>query len=235
MTRVGSTPCVFSARPFEGGGTSLYVNTGDAVQYRRLRVAGGGTLLQGASFPLGTGIPKTARVAVASDPADSINWTIPPGLYGEAVQVDLRTFRDDVESDADGYGETVVLDGGGDPILTINATAALLNATLRTGGIVQFRFAYYPAATGVQSDTLSLVRTAGPSSPADVVVSAPTVLGTPEVVYVTITTSPLLDTAPYTFKLVASAGAVTADLLTGLTVTVDASGPPAPTVTTGDW
>lgn len=220
---------LFVARPFQNAGTSLYVAPGETVAYRNTRLFGG-SQLQGESFPFGTSIPKTARVAVVADPAAVINWPVPPELAGQTITADLRTCKDDVESDMDNSGAaTILLDGSGDPVATIDSGVAFLSTRQLTGGLMLFRFAWYPG-TGMLPDTLALVRTAGPTSPATVGVPAPQDPGTVE-----ITTEALDDSAPYTFKLTAVAGDLETDLVTGIVVQADSSGPPAPTVTAGNW
>jgi hypothetical protein len=220
MTRLRSKRRLFSARPFEGNGTSLYATIGDGVQYRRLRIVN-----QSCIKPIT--INKTTRVAFVEDPDKEIVWTVPAEMLGETVTFDLRRFADDVEAVNDNYQtRTVAIDGDGEDETGILGTAYLLSTELLTEGRVKVDFVYTASTSGVQPQRFELRRTAGPTSPAAAIALYAGSSGA-----YSITSSSLLDTSAYTFKITAVNGSIEADLITGIIITADASGPPAPTVT----
>lgn len=237
--RVSTKRQAFNDRPFEGEGVSLYAALGDGpVQYRNLRILGAGRRRsrkirikgQGANHDLAAAsVLKTSRRASAADPATSINWALPaswiPGAGTQNVTFDVRRFADDVENESDNFRDrTVTIDTAGDEDLEILGTARLLDQFQRDGGVVRLRIAYNPSRDGVQPTVFRAIRTAGPTSPADATTTVD--VGTR---LVEIDTPALSDASPYTYTIRAenAAGTVTKDLLTGITVTADATGPPA--------
>lgn len=221
---------IFNHQPFTGSGVSLYVTAGARVQYRNQRLISG-SILRGVEFDCGAAsVLKTSRVAFETSPTDSITTTIDPS---DTYTVDIRTFRDNVENESDNYRtRSVTVDGSGDDTNTIQGTATLLDYELRDGGIVRLRFQWEPAADGVQPDTFTAMRTAGPTSPANAAVTVTEGIR----LVVEIDTPVLSDASPYTYKIQASLLAVTADVLTGISVTADATGPAAPSgVTAEAW
>lgn len=220
----------FSHAPFAGSGVSLYVTAGATVQYRNLHAITG-IICRGTTLAFGgTSVLKTARVAFENSPTDSITYTIAPS---DTYTVDIRTFRDNVENESDNYRtRTVTVDGSGDDTNTIQGTATLLDYEKRDGGIVRLRFLWEPSADGVQPDTFTAIHTAGPTSPANASVTVDAGVR----LLIEIDTPVLSDASPYTYKIQASLSAVTADVLTGISVTADATGPAAPSgVTAEAW
>lgn len=225
---------IYNDQPFSGSGVSLYVTVGESVQYRNLRIVGNGHL-QTANWLIGTGsVLKTTRVASEASPVSSISVPVDSTWESETITVDVRTYADNVENNTDNYRPArVELDGSGEAQPTIQGVATLIGTEARSGGVCIVRVAFENAVTGLQADTLTLVRTAGPTTPADVDLE---VVEGREVYE--FETEVLMDTAPgapspYTFKIVGSAGAVDVDLLTGISVTADSTGPDAPSSGTG--
>lgn len=223
----------FNDRPFAGSGLSLYVTVGSTVQYRNLRLIDG-NWIRGAVFDFGgTSVLKTARQSYGASPLSSITVATNSAWLSQTISIDVRTFVDDVENESDNYRiQRLTLDGAGADTSTIRGTATLLNYEQRDGGIVRIRFAWEPAADGAQPDTFTLIRTAGPSSPANIAVTVDAGVR----LLIEIDTLALSDASAYTYKIQASVGAVTADVLTGISVTADATGPDAPSdVTAEAW
>lgn len=217
-------------RPFNGTGASLYIGSGspdpgpESVLFRRHRLARG-RFLQGPESTIGdTGVNKTARVASVNDPTDEIPYTLPAGLASQTVYVQVRTFKDDVENETNFRPLRMELDGSLEDATAIHGTALLLDYEPLAGGIVRIRFVWIPARTGVQPTQFVAVRTAGPTSPANATVAATLRGHTYE-----IDTPALSDSAPYTYKIRAENGATTLDVLTGIAIQADATGPTAPT------
>ena len=214
---------IYTAAPFAGQGASLYVSIGTTVQYRDLSLDFGTSL---GTLP---DVTKTTRVDSVSSPAAGITFAIDPAWLGQTISVDVRTFKDDVENESTDF-QTIVLDGSGDETSTIDGTAELLDTDIRDGGVVRIRFTWTPGLTGLQPSTFTAIRTAGPTSPSNIVYTA----GTGRQV-IEIETGTLSDASAYTYKIQAASGATTLDVLTGITFTADATGPTAPTVTAEEW
>lgn len=216
---------VFTARPFAGNGTSLYVSIGATVQYRNLRVI--------ARRPA-RGLPavtKTSRVANVSDPTAEIAYSLPAALASQEITIDVRRHADDWENlTNNAYTQTRILDGSRDDDTGILGTAILLETEIRAGGIVRLRFRYLASPDGLQPVTFAAVRTVGPTSPDDVSIDYDETRQVFE-----IDTPALSDASPYTYKITATNGAVSIDLLTGITFTADATGPTAPSGSALQW
>lgn len=219
---------MYNHQPFTGQGVSLYITTGTTVKYRRLRLIAG-SILRGTEFDCGaSSVLKTARLTSAVSPVAS--FSVAKATYaGTTISIDVRQYKDGVENETVGY-QTITLDGSGDPVAAINGTATLLSTEQRDGGIVRIRFVWLPALTGLQPETFTAIRTAGPTSPANVDYTA----GTGRQL-IEIDTPALSDASPYTYKIRATSGATTSDVLTGISVTADATGPTAPTVVAEEW
>lgn len=173
---------------------------------------------------------KTTRVAFVEDPETEIVYELPAAMLGQTVKFDLRRFAIDVEAVNDNYQtRTVAVDGDGEDETSILGTAYLLGTSLLTEGRVKVDFVFTASTSGVQPARFELRRTAGPSSPAAGIALANSL--TNATGPYSITSPELLDTSAYTFKITAVNGSTEADLITGIVVTADASGPPAPTVT----
>ncbi|MBW3538755.1 MAG: hypothetical protein KY476_00645 [Planctomycetes bacterium] len=230
----------YNDRPFAGEGVSVYAQLGTGpVTYRNLRLVGARRRRRKPIRIKGTGgvhdlaaasVLKTSRRTSAADPAVSQNWALPgswiPAAGTQDVVFDVRRYADDVENESDNFRPRVVTidttGAGNDQIL---GTATLLDQTPLAGGIVRLRLAYQPHRDGIQPTVFRATRTAGPTIPADATVTVDAGTRLAE-----IDTPALSDAAPYTYTIRAenAAGTVTKDLLTGVSVTADATGPPAP-------
>lgn len=221
----------FNSRPFAASGVSLYVTIGNAVRYRDMRMIDG-NWIRGLVFDVGqTSVPKTARVGFETSPTGEIAVAVDPDWESQTISIDIRTFRDDVENETDNYRiRQLTLDGDGEDTNVILGTATLLDYEQRDGGIVRIRFRWNPSADGVQPDKFTAIRTAGPSSPANAAVTVDPGVG----LLIEIDTPVLSDASAYTYKIRASLSAVTADVLTGISITADATGPTAPTGATAE-
>lgn len=217
-------------RPFNGTGASLYIGSGapdpgpESILFRLLRF-GACLFLQGVQSTIGgTNVNKTARVASVSDPTDEIPYTLPGTLANTTVYAQVRAYKDDAENETNFRPVRIELDGSLADITGIHGTALLLDYEPRAAGVVRIRFAWIPARTGTQPAQFVAVRTAGPTSPANATITAVTRGRVYE-----IDTPALSDSAPYTYKIRAENGATTLDVLTGISITADATGPTAPT------
>ena len=230
--RVKNLNGTLNHHPFTGEGVSLYATIGSSVQYRNVRVIGRGRRwvkgTTGVHDIAATSVQKTARRASAADPATSIPYSLPAAMASQTLAVDVRKYRDDVENESDNFRtQRVTLDANRAAVTKIFGTAELLDLEVRAGGVVRLRFVYFESREGVQPTLFRASRTAGPSSPA-----AATTSYYPGKRLVEIDTPALSDSAPYTYKITAENGATTLDVLTGITVQADATGPPAPTTGT---
>lgn len=238
--RVQNLGTPFTHEPFSGEGVSLYATVGTSVQYRNLRVLTGGTRRRrragwikgsGGNHDIANAVLKTARRDSVASPGTEIVWTLPaefiPALDTQNAVFDVRHYKDDVENENTNFGaSTVPIDTNGDGQSEILGTAELVSVQTREGGDVRIRFAYTASLDGVQPTIFRAVRTAGPTSPADVEI---------EIIqgerHLEIDIPGLSDASAYTYKIVAenAEGTVTKDVITGITVTADATGPTAPT------
>lgn len=238
--RVNNRAAMFNDHPFAGAGESLYQSAVDgSVRYRNLRVVpgavrrrrrGGGIKGSGGVHDIAAAsVLKTNRVDSVTEPTAagfSVDTSAISGIPG-AVTWDVRRFDSHVENETEGFRTaTVELDANGDEVGTIYGTAVLLSQTPLAGGAVKFRVRYTASRKGTTPVLLRASRTAGPSSPAD---ATTTFDGTSQVVE--ITTPALSDASAYTYTISAenSGATITADLITGISVTADATGPTAPT------
>lgn len=216
--RIGNKPALFSDRPFTGDGYSLYVTAGDTVQYRNHRLIGRSLGPQPAG--------KGARVGTI---APGGTYNLPLELLNQDVSFDVRRFHKDVENESDNYRTAnISIDGSGEGQSTINGHGSIISQEILAGGIVRIRMRYFPARDGIQPNLFRLTRTAGPTSPADITLNI-TVL---TVTGLEFTTTALSDASAYTYTIRAENGATTKELITGLSVNADATGPTAPTAAT---
>ncbi len=236
--RIRNRSVLYNHRPFTGQGVSLYVAADAArVNYRRTRIVGGGRSRRrrrwikgtGGDFDIASSMTKTARVGTVTHPTAQIVYALPAELLPvlpeteQDVTFDLRHFKDDVESEVSNYRTVrVTVDNSGNEVLEIRGSARLLSQEPRVGGVVRLRFRYLPARDGVQPTQFVATRTAGPTSPADATVT----YGGERIIE--IDTPALSDASPYTYTIRVENGATTQDLLTGIGVQADATGPPAP-------
>jgi len=237
----------FSDRPFSGDGTSLYATVGTSVRYRNLRVLAQPRRLarkrsRRGIFIKGTGgihdiaatsVLKTTRIDSAADPTAQFTTALPADLIPpsgtQLVTFDVRTYADDVESETDNFRPvTVEIDSSGDGQTQILGRAQVLDHEVRAGGVVRIRFRWLPSLEGTQPDQFVLSRTAGPSSPSDVTQAFG---GGTDPVVVEIDTAALSDASAYTFTISAenTGASVSKDVVVGLSVTADATGPDTPT------
>ena len=223
---------VYNHAPFTGQGVSLYGTLGTSVRYRNLRIVGN-KFIETTEFDIGgSSVTKTARLTSGASPVSSLNYSVPVAWQSQSVTFDVRQYADDVENESDNYRvETITFDGSGVPVAGIAGTAELIGTTQRDGGIVRIKFRWISSYSGTQPVTFTAIRTAGPTSPANVSVNYDSL----QFIY-EIDTPALSDASPYTYKIQAANGATTTDVLTGISVTADATGPAAPTSAAGgDW
>lgn len=208
-------------RPFAGEGLSLYVTEGTSIRYRRLRLGprGGSCLRQGWSGRN----RRTLRVAAFSASSGSqvlLTWPIPADLAGRTVSIDVRHYRNDVESLVSDP-VLLTLDPQRAEVPTIRGAVSWLAPEVRAGGVVLLRWVWHPAPHGVQPEQFRIVFTAGPTNPGDLILP---VEGAGDY---EIETPPLEDAAPYHVELRGEAGTVI-QLLAEDDLQADATGPPAP-------
>lgn len=233
--RTRNLTAAFNDQPFTGQGASLYASIGAAVQYRNVRLVGRGRRRARKHWIKGTtgnhdiaadSVLKTARVASVTYNTAEITFALPASFASQTAIFDVRHYKDDVENEVSNYRTaSVELDSSRDPVTAIHGTAELLSQEPRAGGIVRLRFLFKPALDGVQPTQFVATRTAGPSSPADATVAYSPLSGGR---VIEIDTPALSDASAYTYTIRAENGATTKNLLTGISVTADASGPPAP-------
>ena len=238
--RVGNLGASHNDQPFAGAGESLYQSAVDgSVRYRNVKVLAGARMRRrrgawvkgsGGTYDVAaTSILKTNRVDSVTEPTAagfSVDTSAISGLPG-VVTWDVRRFSAHVENETEGYRTVAMeLDVNGDEVGTIDGTAVLLGQTQLAGGAVTLRVRFTAARTGTTVARLRATRTAGPSSPAD---ATTTIDGTSQIVE--ITTPALSDASDYTYTISAenTAATITANLIAGITVTADATGPTAPT------
>lgn len=208
---------LFSEQPFTGEGASLYVTAGAVVHYRNKAILSARQLCMSAELDYGDQSAKTARVAVVTAPANEFNYTLPAD--GEFAY-DVRVYRDGVETKPIASA-TISTTAGEEDSAEILGAATLLALEQLAGGVVRIRVAWEPALAGATVTTLAAIRTAGPSSPAEATADAPASRG-----IVIIDTPALLDASAYTYKIQARGGSATpVDVLTGISITADATGP----------
>lgn len=226
---------IFDQRPFAGGrGASLYIGDGDpladpgpgCIAYRR------NTILDGADslvpyldevLDLGAAsVPKTLAVAQVEEPVDELPYTIPAELFDRVVWAQVRTFQDHVENESIYRPRRIVLDGSGDVENRILGSAAVVQKLALDGGGLRVDFVWTSVRDGTQPIQFALVRTAGPTSP-----STATVLAVAGQRNYSITITGLQNAGAYTFRLDAEAGLVADTLISGITFSADAAGPPS--------
>lgn len=243
--RIATPGAVYIDRPFEGDGASLYLSApGEiTIRYRNIRVVGRGRRrgrtgwVKGSNgvFDIATAsVLKTNRAASVAAP-DTFTagnaFAIPAELWPGAgltaeFAADVRIFADDVENlIANNSTFTFTIDENGDIVTEIRGTATVIETEQRAGGVVWLRIRYDAAINGVQPNQFRLTRTAGPSSPADTVVTY-----TPGQFFIEIASPALLDSSPYTFDILAEDTVTETEktVVSGLSVTADATGPIAP-------
>ena len=218
-------PPILVHRPFQGQGVSAYAGASLPLVYRRMKSLRGKPFCRGgANYPIGsTNIAKSNRLGSDSGTAsDDVSVDLDLSSYAPGtVYVDLRHYRDDLEWDGE-HAQKIVLDDDGNIVSGFHSVAIFMGWVARVGGIVRFSFQYVGSDSGLQPATFELVRTAGPTSPDAVSVTA-----SGSRVY-TIDSEALADSAVYTFTIDAvDESSNRQTLLTITNVQADASGPPA--------
>lgn len=215
--------------PFaDGVGASLYLGDGDpqadpgqsCIVYRKNRLFGGVDFLL-PTFGIGAAsVPKTQAVAQVDSPDAELSYAIPSALFGRVVWAQVRTFQDDVENETIYRPRRIVLDGAGALDAQILGAARITELVKRDAGGLLVRFVYESVRDGVQPAQFVLARTAGPTSPNPVVVTAVTGQRNYE-----LEMTGLQNAGAYTFTLRGENSPASADLVTGITFTADAAGP----------
>lgn len=221
---------LFAARPFAGGmGATLYAAAGDAsieataIQYRRpvlMNAAQQALSLSGGAFEkLSTAI----EIVKQPDTFEAID-VLAQGWGSKTVWMQIRTHECEVENAQITGQRKYTFDADGDIVAPILGTARLIRSEKRDNGGWLFEFQYLPSPDGLQPAEFVLQRTAGPTSPADVETDS-----VPGAFYYSLEVAGLTDGGSYTFQILARNGSTTKDLLTGLSITADGSGPGAVT------
>jgi hypothetical protein len=213
---------MYGHRPFTGEGVSLYLKDGAtdpgaaAIVYRNHRMD--------HFLSLGTvRTNKTNRVTSQAAPTESFTYDV-SAYAGQAVRLQLRPYLDDVELEVSQGTRLLILDGDGDDTTGVLGSLVLLETEIRAGGDVRLKTRYTPALGGLQPESFTASRTAGPTTPSDVVVGY-----SGGDVFIDFDFTGLSSASAYTVKIFATVSATTYDLLTGLTFTADTTGPTAPT------
>lgn len=166
--------------------------------------------------------------------AEAVGDATVDGDLAREVVFDVRKYLDDHENQSDNYRtRTAWLDSARAEVAVILGRAALLDVQVRAAGVCRLRFVYIPETrAGVQATTFRAIATSGPTSPADGTTTATPTART----IIEIDTPELDDAGAYVYTLQAENGATVKQLLTGIAVTPDAAGPPAPTAgSTAAW
>jgi hypothetical protein len=218
-------PAIINDKAFSGTGESIYVNTGTTVKHRRIRVSNRKAIRTDASLPTRLTLRNKK---VTSGTSTTVNIaSLVPGSGTQQIAVDVRPYASNIELITDQNGIRVItINSSGDGTDTIQGTATIISKTKYAGGIVRVKFRYTPSAQGVQPISFRLTRTAGPSSPTSTSVFYVSGQGLYE-----ISTNILLDSSAYTFKLEGVRNSITKDLVTGISITADATAPSAPAIT----
>ena len=252
--RVQSNSPAYNDHPFTNQGASLYITdttVTSTIQYRNLRVHGNTSRrkrcnrwVKGSStgvdkfHDIANAVTKTSRLDTISSPTTTFTTAIPasmiPGGGTNEVIVDIRHYKDDVENENDNFGTIrLTIDTAGTSSDQIYGIGNLISTQIRAGGIVRIKFLWSPNVIGIQPDTFTAISTAGPSSPSNASVTGNGDLITK---IIEIDTPVLLDSSGYTYKIEASNGATTNDIITAITFTADNTGPDTPTaITTTDY
>ena len=213
---------IYSHRPFTGEGVSLYLASGAtdpgaaAIVYRNDRI----------DLPVSMRAFRTSKTnRVTSQAAPTESFTLDVSAYaGQAVRLQLRPYLDDVELEVSQGTRLVILNGSGTDTMGVLGSLVLLETEIRAGGDVRLKTRYTPSLGGLQPESFTASRTAGPTTPSDVVVGY-----TGGDTFIDFDFTGLSSASAYTVKIFATVGVATYDLLTGLTFTADTTGPTAPT------
>lgn len=235
MARLISRKFLMGDSPFEGEGVSLYAQSGSSIDFRRpFHQCPTGVLSIGDDSRLKMEgedgfLAFTLRVAKEASPAEEIDYTVPAAWYPGNVALALRTFKDGIENE-DVSVKVATLNASGEFDASLAGTAVLLSKEQRDGGVVRIRFSWVNTGT-LTPTSIRLIRTAGPTSPAD-----QTYAYVGDGVY-EIDSTALSDASAYTFKIqmVVASPSTTLDVLTGISITADATGPTAPTGSAEAW
>lgn len=215
---------IYSHRPFQTEGVSLYLAAGvsdpgaSAIVYRNDRM----------DLPVSMRAfrtSKTNRVAFQAAPTESFTFDV-SAYAGQSLRLQLRTCLDDAECEVSQGTRLLTLNGSGNDVTGVAGSLVLLESEVRAGGDVRLRTRYTPSVSGVQPTSFTASRTAGPTTPSNVTVSY-----SGGDVYLDFDFTGLSSASAYTFKIFATASATDYDMLTGINVTADTTGPTAPTAT----
>jgi len=252
--RVQSNSPTYNDHPFTNQGASLYITdtaVTSTIRYRNLRVHGNTSRkrrcnrwVKGSStgvnkfHDIANAVTKTSRLDSIASPTTTFSTAVPvsmvPGVGTNDVIIDIRHYKDNVENENDNYlTQTLTIDTAGTSSDQIYGVGSLVSTQIRSGGIVRIKFLWTPNVIGIQPDTFTAIRTAGPSSPSNATLTHNESLIAK---ILEIDTPVLLDSSGYTYKIEASNGATTNDIITSITFTADNTGPDTPTaITTTDY
>ena len=190
-------------QPFAGAGKSVYVNAGEIPLRRRHRIGRGSRALRPS---YAKGIRRAAIGAQDSSATLQIPSELIPATGQPAqIVVDVVPFAHHVEAQPPSYLPTLLMiDDQGSKSPAILGSAIVIAQFQRAAGVVVIGFLYTPVAGETTPQQFRLRRTAGPTSPGDVVrtvaVNGPTRFN--------MRTSELSDASAYTFELIGEAGSV---------------------------
>ena len=256
MVRIPQRVQAFNHHPFAGGkGVSLYLGVGttpgvdpgaESIRYRSLRLIPqprrdrykrSPLFVRGSGFDYGNGVRKTAAVAVAKHPATSIDYTLPPGLAGYVVWLQICVHDQHVENLTNYRPQRLVVDDELNVDDTILGRGKLLSIEKRDGGGVLFRFQYDRSRDGIPPTEFVATKITGAGTIADVTVeyTGPYPMEPGGKSLYELETPTLVDGEDYVYQILARNGAVTLALVGNvddespdIEFTADGSGPPAP-------
>lgn len=207
-------------RPFEGSlGAKLYVglNGPENIVYRVPR------LFNSKHTPFRVATSRDASVATVKSPVVEFEYTLPAAWEGEDVWYQVRTHEADVENTTRFRPRHLETDGDGDGDDSIYGTATVVGLEKRDGGGLRITFVWRSVRDGIQPTSFNVVKTSGSGTIATVVVS---VAGNGEYQADVVG---LTNDVAYTFRIDAVNGSVTVALVSGISFTGDAEGPPVVT------
>lgn len=212
-------PVACAARPFAGQGLSVYVSTTLPIRYRNHALRNSMTGVMGLQG--NTGARSTRVAAISGESGDALELPIDLSAHAPGtVYIDVRHYRDDVESLVESPVK-VVLSEEGTAAFDLSGTVKLLTPEIQAGGRIRFQFRWAPGVT--VPTQFRLRRTAGPTTPNDILLPGG-IAGLYEII-----TGPLEHGGAYTYRLLAERGSSSTIIAADINVTPDAEGPPEPT------